>query len=85
MAWACWSSPLRPYIRERAWPFNRSSSASVTGGRAGVDRPTRCSGRWSSVASYACLSRTFSAYRSWSFFSSARVLPMALVAAERAV
>ncbi|NES26667.1 hypothetical protein GCE86_29665 [Micromonospora terminaliae] len=83
MTWACWSSPLSPVINPRARTFNSSRSVSVTGGFSGSRLPATAFGS-ASTASYARFCRTFSAYSSKSGLSSARVLPMARVAAASA-
>ncbi|WP_158675820.1 hypothetical protein [Micromonospora solifontis] len=83
MAWACWSSPLSPDINPRARTFNRSSSASVTGDVAGSRLPATAFGS-AAISSYACFCLNLATYSSWIGLSSARVLPMARVAAASA-
>ncbi|WP_158289832.1 hypothetical protein [Micromonospora sp. S4605] len=74
---------LRPYMMPRAWTLSRSRSASVTGW-SGTRLPMAAFGS-AAVASYARFCWSLTAHSSYTFSSSARLLPMAWVAAESVV
>ncbi|TDC21801.1 hypothetical protein E1211_31915 [Micromonospora sp. 15K316] len=63
VAWACWSSLLRPYMMPRACTFSCSRSSSVTG-RSGTRLPMAAFGS-AAVASYARFCWSLAAYSSW--------------------